>query len=98
MKVVYATLYNADTCEGRGPMVIDKVFSNRRDAAAYIDNKPGVMGRRGKWSEEKYGDWKIEEYPVFDCLAEARQSDEKIKKEKALAKLTEEDKRALGLA
>ena len=31
-----------------------------------IDKQPGVMGRRFKWSEIDFGDWKIQEFEVDD--------------------------------
>lgn len=60
---VYAVFKNADTCEGRGrgPMVLDSVWSDLAKANTYIDSQPGVMGRMCKWSEQKYGDWYVSE-------------------------------------
>ncbi len=55
---IYIVERNADTTEGRGPMVIDSVWLDWNKAAAYIDDKPGVMGRRAKWSESP-DDWRI---------------------------------------
>lgn len=93
MKTVYMTMRNADMTEGRGPMVQDLCFSSRELAAEYIDQQPGVMGRIGKWSEDKFGDWKIQALEVLDQIPDPNQ---KIR-EKALSKLTFEEKRALGL-
>lgn len=63
---VYQTFRNNDMTEGRGPMVTDKCFLHRADAEAYINSKPGIMGRRAKWSEETLGDWHINEIQVYE--------------------------------
>lgn len=64
MKNVYVVMRNADLIEGRGPMVFDSVWDDRDSAAKHIDDKPGVMGRKQKWSEQKFGDWEIIEAPL----------------------------------
>jgi hypothetical protein len=97
MDKIFLAYRNADTTEGRGPMVIDKAFRHRNDALSYIDDKPGVMGRTAKWSQEKYGDWKVEEIVVYSNLTEANNFDFDQAKAKALSKLTEDEKRILGL-
>ena len=94
---VYLTYRNSDLTEGRGPMVADACFSTRAVAASYIDALPGVMGRRQKWSQEEYGDWEIREIEVHDSIAELGKSRKAEIKKKALAKLGEEEKKALGL-
>lgn len=90
---IFLTFRNADMTEGRGPDVPDKAFLHLKDAAGYIDDKPGVMGRRQKWSEIPHGDWNIRSLLVhegpFDPQAEARKQ--------ALAKLTMEERVLLGL-
>lgn len=73
MKTIYMTMRNADMTEGRGPMVQDLCFSGRELAAEYIDQQPGVMGRRGKWSEDKFGDWKIQTLEVLDQIPDPNQ-------------------------
>lgn len=97
MKTIYAVYRNADTTEGRGPMVLDSLFSNRNHANTYIDNEPGVMGRREKWSEKKYGDWKVEELVVYDSITEKNLNDKEILRRKALSKLSKEEIEALGV-
>jgi hypothetical protein len=56
---IYTVFKNADMTEGRGPMILDCLYLDEQKAKDYIDNQPGVMGTRRKWSQEKYGDWKI---------------------------------------
>lgn len=60
----YVVFRESDMTEGSGPFVIDSIWLTYKDAAEYIDQQPGVMGRIAKWSEEKYGDWKIETWIV----------------------------------
>lgn len=94
---VYATYRNRDTVEGRGGMVIDKVFLHRKHAEDYIDEQPGIMGRKAKWSQEKYGDWTVETLEVLEYdVVEAKKRKENLREE-ALAKLSAEEKEVLGL-
>jgi hypothetical protein len=73
---IYATYRNEDMTEGRGPMVIDKIFTKRKDAEDYIDNQSGVMGRKKIWSKEKYGDWIVNELVLFESLDELKKQKE----------------------
>lgn len=62
---VYITRRNADMTEGRGPMIMDKVFDTYEKAEIYINSQPGVMGRKGNWTSGKDGsDWDIKEATV----------------------------------
>ena len=83
--------------EGRGPMVNDACFSEEQDAKDYIDSKQGIMGRTAKWSESRAGDWDIVPLNVASSLQEVEEIRDKAIKEKALSKLTPEEKRVLGL-
>jgi hypothetical protein len=65
---VYLTRRNIDMTAGCGPMVNDACFSTRRLAEEYIDFKPGIMGRKLKWSEGQYGDWDIEELEIDEFI------------------------------
>ena len=91
---VYMTRRNYDMTEGRGGMVNDLCFSTYELAAEYIDEQPGIMGRRAKWSTEKHGDWEIQTIEVLSNLV----TPEDREREKALAKLTEKERKLLGLA
>lgn len=101
MKIIYGVYRNADDIEGRGPMVLDTLFINREDAVLYMDNQPGVMGRRQQWSRKRYGDWKLEELELIESagdiegLAELKQS---RLRQSALSKLTPEERAALNLS
>jgi hypothetical protein len=94
---IWQTYRNADDIEGRGPMVPDYAFLHKEHADRYIDEQPGVMGLRGQWSQQKFGDWSVKAIEVFDFdVIEAGL--EKVKlRSKALSKLTPEEKLVLGL-
>lgn len=93
---VYMTQYNSDMNEGRGPMVNSVCFKNRKHAERYIDSQSGVQGIRRKWSQEEYGDWRIEEIEVIehDLIDELERKD--ALKKHALSKLSREEREALG--
>lgn len=67
---IYLVYENSDMCEGRGPMIIHAAFTSFEEAAAYMDYRPGVMGRREKWSIKKHGDWEIKEIETFNTAVE----------------------------
>lgn len=97
MITVYAAYRNWDTTEGRGPMVLDKAFKNKADADTYIDGQGGVMGRKAKWSQEKYGDWRVEAIRVFESLDDATKDHDRELRKSALAKLSDDERRVLGV-
>lgn len=63
---IYIVKRNSDSTEGRGPMVVDSVWLSREKANDYIDDQPGVMGVRQKWSHMPYGDWTVTEIETRD--------------------------------
>lgn len=98
MQTIYIAQKNADTTEGRGPMINVCAFFTFEEAAKFVDDKPGVMGRREKWSEKKWGgDWKILPIAVFDNVAEYESEHQEELRQAALKKLTLEERRILGL-
>lgn len=97
-KIVYVVKKNSDMSEGRGPKIVDSIFSNRTAAVEYMDKQPGIMGRTGKWSEDGYGDWKIEEMFLFDSANQREEAVIAEHKENALKKLTDYEKKILGLS
>lgn len=100
MKTVFLARCNADTVEGRGAMIPKAAFTHKSDAVTFIDNKPGIMGRKstkGGWSKERGGDWDVEPLIVFDSLQEQETYKKDDFKRQALAKLSTEEKIALGL-
>lgn len=101
VKYVWVVKKNADMTEGRGPMIFDSVWvDDRAKVAEYIDSQPGCMGRRVKFSEQKYGDWTMERVILYRNYRDAKQlTEEQLAqvREQALAKLSNTEKIALGL-
>lgn len=71
---IYIVKKNADFIEGRGLMIIDKIFLKKEDAVAYIKNNKGIMGtdqydkpyiyQNGK--DECWNGFDINEYDVIE--------------------------------
>jgi hypothetical protein len=95
---IYQTYRNSDDIEGRGPMVPDLAFLHKAHAERYIDEQPGIMGRKGKWSQQEYGDWEIIEVNVIENEFDPAEYKLIKLRERALSKLSEEEKKALGLS
>lgn len=95
---VWIVKRQSDTTEGRGPMMFDSVWADDREQVAqYIDDKPGVMGRTQKWSEEQHGDWTMERFPLFRDSVEIHEARQQELRQMALAKLSQEEMDALGI-
>jgi hypothetical protein len=105
MHDIYLVQRNADTTEGRGPMVNDKAFTSLSMAESYVDLQPGTMGycpKEGRIAyKRKHGDyggcWDILQVPVYDTIVEAIKGDTEQLRRNALRKLTAEERAALGL-
>ena len=75
--------------------IIERVYPD--GSTEYVIQQRHFLFRRGKWSEEKFGDWEIREVKVLDySVVEAQRREEEIK-ERALGKLTVEEMKVLGL-
>lgn len=102
MKIIelWACLKNQDQTEGRGPMEV-VCYAKDESTALEIVNLPVFWGKHGVQGCRPYGDGKydvsLKSLLIFDSVGEyvSHSKDEKVKK--ALAKLTTEDKRLLGL-
>lgn len=86
MKMIYAAQQNADTTEGRGPMVTFAYFTNEKSAKEAVKGR-GVMG---------YGDGEVKVIPLYDSIEDWRKGEKEETKRRALAKLTPEEKASLG--
>lgn len=64
---IWQTYRNVDETEGRESTVPDLAFLHLEHAKRYIDEQPGIGGRRGKWSLNQYGDWYIIPVNLIDC-------------------------------
>lgn len=93
---VYMTRSNADMTEGRGPMIPSLAFLHRAHAEEYIDQQPGVMGRKGKWSQDKYGDWDIVELNVLETPYNHTEALKQRALDKLFRNLSKEEAAILG--
>ena len=80
---IFVVRRNADMTEGRGPMVTDKAFATAHEASRYIESK-------GSYDRSFYD---VEALPVYDV---APNPVDEIR-ERAMKKLSHEEKMALGL-
>ncbi len=87
MKTIYIAMRNSDMTEGRGPMVAIAAFENRPDA---------VMAAKG-WGVMGIGDGTVEELRVYSSFNDWEKGEAKWMRKRALDKLSEQDKRVLGL-
>jgi hypothetical protein len=94
----YELTYNSDGTEGRGYSIVAARFVNKDDAVAVCNDerywkKHGVMGTK---MDPKYD---VREVcgPLFESTADYWHYDVDEVKKKALAKLTDAEKKALGL-
>lgn len=97
MITIYEVQQNSDLTEGRGPMKTIAFFSNEDIAWKHANTLSGIMGvkpKNGDWRNEKYGDVRVVPHNVHENLDKF---DENVAKEKALAKLTKEERKILGL-
>lgn len=94
---VWATYKNADMTEGKGPMVMDKVFLERKDADEYLLQQEGVFGRRPSpelgW--QGMGDWKVEPLFIMEHLQDGVDYERARLLERAYSKLTDAEKKAI---
>ena len=100
MLTAFQVLKQADMTEGKGGMVPVITFLDEEDAWKYTNGKAGVMGCRpssGSWRTERYGDWRVRSIQIFESLEEAGVVERAELREKALAKLTPEERAILGL-
>lgn len=99
-QTVHEVTYNADGVEGRGPTKVLARFDNRQ-AAEDVVRDPRyarwcVMGVHQPEHDVKYA-IRQETITVYRTAAEFWDGNEKARKREALAKLSAEDRRVLGL-
>lgn len=100
MLTVYQVMKQSDMAAGNGYMIPDLCFSTEQHAWDYVNQQTGIMGRTpnsGKWQLSGFKDWDVKEVRVYHSVEESEQEKLIKKKEKALSKLTEEEKEILGL-
>lgn len=94
---VAIVLKNADFTEGRGPMLLHKVFDTVENAEAYILLQPGIYG--SKQGRSPYGGWNGYDVKVCEVYGGENWKEimDKQLREEALKKLSPEERRVLGL-
>jgi hypothetical protein len=97
MYTVYATYRNSDMNEGRGPMVMDKVFTEERDAQEYINQQPGVFGRHPEhgWQNSGLSDWTVKSLIILEHLEDGEEYARQQTLERAYSKLTPKERSVL---
>ncbi len=102
-KNVYIVNVNVDFTEGRGPMVFDSVWSDGEEAIKYVSGKSGIYGSKQLVERDKYGyfayanGYNIEEKTLLTNVEEKNKKDQEDVRLKALAKLSKEERKVLGL-
>jgi hypothetical protein len=86
---IYAALQNADLTEGRGPMIPRAHFTMENDCNAFLLTLDGIFGSRQGLE--------CECVTVYEKLLECPDYREEVVRAQALSKLTEEEKKILGL-
>lgn len=107
-KSIFVVLRNADFTEGRGPMLIDTIFSTGPEAIKYVEAQQGIFGSKQKVDYQNSrlsrglyataSGYEIVEYKVLDTVQEKAASDKAVARQKALDKLTPKERTLLGLS
>lgn len=103
MKKVYIVMKNADFTEGRGPMLFDCAFEHGKDAVEYVSFQEGIYGSPQLVQMNTYGHYAyangylIDEVVVHQSIDAMEAAQVALQRQKALAKLTEEEKKLLGI-
>lgn len=99
MIIVWGTYRNSDMTEGKGSMVLDKIFTEERDAHEYINGQEGVFGRKPDpgvgWQNSRMGDWQVKPIQVMEHLHDTREHAQRLALQRAMEKLTREEREAL---
>lgn len=97
MMQVWATYKNEDMTEGKGPMVMDKVFLEEKDAHEYINQQPGIGGRKAQygWQNNNWGDWQVKPLFIMEHLEDGEDYARRMLLERAYSKLTTQEKAAI---
>ena len=70
---VFFVYENADSTEGRGPMVIVRdsgFFLTEKEAWDFANTLGGIMGRKprsGSWQKEQYPDVEVRKFLLHNC-------------------------------
>jgi len=103
IKYVYVVQKTTDMTEGKGGYVVDKIFAKKDHAIAYTNNQQGIMGievnlKETHYTFQKNKEWYDAGWQVVECeLHESKYDHEAAVRKKAMAKLTDEEIKILGL-
>lgn len=97
MMQVWATWRNSDMTEGKGPMVMDKIFMEQKDAHEYIDGQEGVFGRKPEhgWQNSDMGDWQVKPLFIMEHLQDGEDYEYQQAVQRAYSKLSPAEKKAI---
>jgi hypothetical protein len=98
--MVYVIKKDTDMIEGKGAMVIDKIFSNREGAIEYFTTRPNPYGGFHKMVDTGQnhhfdGFYSFDGYYVYEKYTPEEEL--KDKRNKILAKLSKEEREILGV-
>lgn len=97
MSTVAVVMKNADFTEGRGPMLLHKIFDTVEHAEEYVSKQSGIYGTPQR--KDKYG-WNGYDVNVVEVLtdtASVLREEEEIARKQAMNKLTPRERELLGL-
>ena len=98
-KTVYVVMRNADFTEGRGPMVLDSIWSNASEAVKHAESMEpyGSKMEIGKYGYYAYGQFmQIKLENVNESFVDKRKERDEEDRKKALAKLSPKERELLG--
>lgn len=108
---VFVVMRNSDSAEGRGPMVIDCIFTQLDIATCYVDGMESPRQKR-EWvkrfgAQDVYGGptvygcgrslFEIREHRIFTTILDKEKENLEREKKRALAKLTPREIKLLGI-
>jgi hypothetical protein len=95
---VYVVRKNADEIEGRGPMELHSIWTERAEAVKFIESQAGFYGRKEQWYGDSFGLYSLQPMYALEQIEELKEVEQQRQRDRALAKLTLEERRLLGLA
>jgi|GEM_PF-6445564 len=97
---VTAVYKNTDRTEGKGPMVLDRLFTSHSDAVEYVETQKGIYDVPVK-TERGYSGWELRTTSVAESLDDVPDVLVAVERNRqiaaARAKLSPEERELLGL-
>lgn len=101
---IFIVLKNADFTEGRGPMLFHSAWHNGEDAIRWVSAQSGIFGSAQRINRGQYGyyayanGYQIIETTTIESYDDFIIAGETNARREALAKLTLDERRVLGLS